>query len=96
VFWCEAIVEATIRFATASFLLPMALLWGAAADTISAAAHRFSEFTLPAGSRPSAITTGPDGALWFTYARGKVGRMTTTGAVTEFTIPAGNRSPGGC
>lgn len=35
------------------------------------------------------ITTGPDGALWFAeYVGGRVGRITTTGAVTEYAIPS--------
>ena len=35
------------------------------------------------------ITTGPDGALWFTnYTQNKIGRITTTGTITEFTIPS--------
>ncbi|WP_206732804.1 hypothetical protein [Bradyrhizobium zhanjiangense] len=90
VFRCEAILETAIRFAIASFLLAMALRWGAAAETIPAAAPRFSEFTLSApGSHPSAITTGPDGALWFTEAAGRIGRITTDGNITEFTIKGG-------
>ncbi len=34
-----------------------------------------------------AITTGPDGALWFTGVPGEVGRITTTGVVTKFAVP---------
>jgi streptogramin lyase len=59
------------------------------------------EFALPAipppsGSKPgtastlataTAITAGPDGALWFTGLRGDIGRITTTGVVTEFAVP---------
>lgn len=64
-----------------------------------------SEFPLPANSVPGEITAGPDGALWFTQGTGDlngcqemagchpgreaVGRITTTGAITEFaTYPA--------
>jgi virginiamycin B lyase len=37
------------------------------------------------------ITAGPDGALWFAEISGqKIGRMTTTGAFTEFSIPTPN------
>jgi streptogramin lyase len=38
---------------------------------------------------PQAITAGPDGALWFTFAnvQGEVGRITTAGVVTEFAVP---------
>jgi len=35
----------------------------------------------------SSITVGPDGALWFTGVPGEVGRITTTGVVTEFAVP---------
>ncbi|MGO9467352.1 MAG: Ig-like domain-containing protein [Isosphaeraceae bacterium] len=61
----------------------------------------------PAGSSPgtastpataTAIVSGPDGALWFTGVPGEVGRISTTGVVTEFAVleippPAGS-SPG--
>jgi hypothetical protein len=37
---------------------------------------------------PMGITAGPDGNLWFTGAGSdKIGRITTSGAVTEFQIP---------
>lgn len=56
---------------------------------LPAVAQTFTEFTLPAPtSRPSAITLGPDGALWFTEF-GKIGRITTEGDVTEFPIKGG-------
>ena len=47
----------------------------------------------PAGSTgpppgPTAITAGPDGALWFTGIPGEIGRITTAGVVTEFAVPA--------
>ena len=62
----------------------------------------FTEFALPAvqppagspagtaGStpHPTAITAGPDGALWFTGIPGEIGRITTAGVVTEFALPA--------
>lgn len=38
---------------------------------------------------PFSITVGPDGALWFTEPSGsKIGRITTSGVITEFPIPA--------
>ena len=44
----------------------------------------------------SGITAGPDGNLWYLAAKGnKVGRMTTTGAVTEFPIPTSFAEPTG-
>jgi virginiamycin B lyase len=56
----------------------------------------FANDPLPAGSTaPLGITDGPDGALWFTEGGdrsrdipGKVGRITTAGAITEFVLPS--------
>jgi virginiamycin B lyase len=45
-------------------------------------------FADPGGSFPQGITTGSDGALWFAESNGTVGRMTTTGNVTHFTVAA--------
>ena len=36
---------------------------------------------------PTGITAGPDGALWFAGVPGYVGRITTSGSVTEFAVP---------
>jgi virginiamycin B lyase len=51
-----------------------------------------TEYTLPASPNgfgdPQAITSGPDGALWFTDGQGNIGRITTAGAATRY-------SPGG-
>jgi virginiamycin B lyase len=76
-----------MRIAIASLLLVVALRLGAGAETMPAAAQTFTEFLPPTpASRPSAITTGPDGALWFTESGGKIGRITTQGSITEFPI----------
>jgi virginiamycin B lyase len=41
-----------------------------------------------ASGGPAGITTGPDGALWFTENAGnKIGRMTTNGMFTEYEVP---------
>src|SRR5207245_1498719 len=51
---------------------------------------------ITAGSQPSFITPGPDGNLWFTeYNANKIGRMSPTGSVREFTIPTSNGGPAG-
>jgi virginiamycin B lyase len=43
---------------------------------------------------PINITAGPDGALWFTEnAANKIGRITTDGVISEFTIPTADSSP---
>ena len=42
------------------------------------------------------ITVGADGALWFTEAGGnKIGRITTSGAITQFPVPTAIAGPGG-
>jgi streptogramin lyase len=64
------------------------------------AGGKITEFSegLSAGSAPQAIASGPDGALWFTediqlpdgtYG-GKIGRITTAGAIAEFALPNGS------
>jgi len=57
----------------------------------------FSEFTVPtATSGPIAITSGPDGALWFTeFFTNQIGRVTTQGAFTEFPIRTAASGPTG-
>src|SRR5436190_15170531 len=47
---------------------------------------QITEFpVLSANSSPTSITRGPDGNLWFTAITGsKIGKITTSGAVTEF------------
>jgi virginiamycin B lyase len=77
-----------LSFALASLLL-----------AAPAATATITEFPLPAGSAPGAITAGPDGALWFTESPGpgvrnaRIGRITTAGTVTEFPIPTANAFP---
>jgi RHS repeat-associated protein len=44
-----------------------------------------AEYSLPAGSHPFSITSGPDGKVWFTdTGTGKVGKATTSGSITEY------------
>jgi streptogramin lyase len=57
--------------------------------------HPPGDFVFLAG-----ITTGRDGALWFTYhdytiGASKIGRITTTGAVSLFPTPTANSAPQG-
>jgi streptogramin lyase len=45
-------------------------------------------------SFPRGIVVGPDGALWFAESgTNKIGRMTTSGAVTEFDLPTPGATP---
>lgn len=55
-------------------------------------AQQIAEFPIPtADSGPMRIAAGPDGALWFTEKQaGKIGRISTDGAITEFAV-AGTR-----
>ena len=45
-------------------------------------------------NNPYGLAIGPDGALWFLETDGnQLGRITTSGAITEYRLPALNRSP---
>jgi streptogramin lyase len=49
-----------------------------------------TEFPLPSpASAPIAIAAGPDGRLWFTEQAGRVGAITVSGGIAEFTLPSG-------
>jgi virginiamycin B lyase len=44
---------------------------------------------------PLWIASGPDGALWFTdYEGDYIGRITTSGSVTEYPVPTADSAPG--
>ena len=43
--------------------------------------------TAPSPTTVNGLTAGPDGALWFTGLTGEIGRITTSGKVTEFALP---------
>ncbi len=54
------------------------------------------EFSIPTNGNPVDITSGPDGNLWFVEFNGdKIGKITPSGTVTEYTIPTSNTSPEG-
>src|SRR5437660_18211 len=51
----------------------------------TASAKVFEYPTPTAGSLPTGIATGPDGALWFAESHvNKIGRITTSGTISEF------------
>jgi virginiamycin B lyase len=57
----------------------------------SVPAQTITEFALPDGDHtPSHIAAGPEGNLWFTETSlsGRVGRITPTGVITEFSLPS--------
>jgi virginiamycin B lyase len=84
-------VTASNLCVTAAVFAAVTLL--AATTRPAAGASTITEFPIPSGG-PAGITAGPDGALWFTESgAGKIGRITTGGAVTEFPIPIYGPSP---
>jgi len=64
---------------------------------VSAVAAIMQEYEIPTtASHPYAITSGPGGALWFTESAGnKIGRLSTSGAITEYNIPTPGGNPHG-
>jgi virginiamycin B lyase len=56
------------------------------ASARTATAQTITEFPAPFTLWAGSIVAGSDGALWFTGAN-KIGRITTAGVVTEFSIP---------
>jgi streptogramin lyase len=62
-----------------------------------------TEFPLPCvnppycfeSNGPAGITVGPDGNLWIAEASGKIGRITTAGAATNFDVPSSKGNPVG-
>ena len=68
-------------------------LWilGASSGSIrrmSTAGVLTGEFPLPPGfAAPESIAAGPDGNLWFTKFPNTIGRITTSGVITEFSAP---------
>jgi streptogramin lyase len=57
----------------------------------------FSEVPIPTpNSQPIQITAGPDGNLWFTESGlGRIGHITTGGAITELALPNSSSRPVG-
>lgn len=60
-----------------------------------ALAQVITEYPVPtAGSQPTGIAAGPDGALWFTEGNGsRIGRITTSGAMVEYPVPTSESWP---
>jgi virginiamycin B lyase len=80
-----------------SFTMRPAATTGSGMATVDFPAFHgvITEFPLAASAGPTAITNGPDGALWFTESANKIGRITSTGVVTEFAIPTASTNPSG-
>ena len=58
-------------------------------------AQSFTEYLIPTpDSRPFSVTSGPDGALWFTeWVGNRIGRITTDGIITEYRLPNADSQP---
>jgi streptogramin lyase len=94
-FWAlAALAAATLAGASSSVALASPSVY-TVARAPSSTVHvtprrtgRFTEYPIPSGSDPQYIASGPDGALWFTeYGTRKIGRITTSGTLTEYTQP---------
>ena len=70
---------------------------GRSAGSQRPASSRNSRHRPAAAATPTASSAGPDGALWFTESgyNSAIGRITTTGIVTEFPLPAIQLTPYG-
>jgi len=68
-----------------------------AVPALAGNAGTVTEFPLPTtGSRPFAITLGPDGKLWFTeFAANLIGQIAPDGTINEFPLPTANSGPEG-
>lgn len=78
----------TFRTVLASLALfvPLALGGSVGASTAAAAAAgTVTEFGGSPGSAPKGIVAGPDGNLWFGGTNGRIGQITPTGVVAQFT-----------
>ena len=81
------------RSSRASKSLRLALLLGFS-NMLLAQLGGITEYRIPtSGATAAIITSGPDGALWFTENAGnKIGRITTAGVITEYPVPTANSS----
>lgn len=53
----------------------------------------YTQYPLPDNINIADMTTGSDGALWFVEGTNDVGRMTTSGAVSEYQVPTADSQP---
>lgn len=63
---------------------PYASIWQVSLD------GTVKEVPLPMYSDPRSIALGPDGNYWFGEHTGNIGRITTSGLITQFPVPHGN------
>ncbi len=76
-----------INFFRFSLVTSLFILFLFASST--AEASSIKDYQLPYGSNVSSITSGPDGNIWYTAIEtNKIGKVTISGIVTEYTIPS--------
>ncbi len=75
-----------------SAIIPFALILIGSHAQLPAQNVGFVEHLAPLESSPDQITTGPDGALWFTGL--SIGRITTAGVTSQYSYPSGGFSAG--
>lgn len=84
-------------FSAASKRAAFALFFGLLGllQPASSPANPIFEYQLPTvGAAPVGITLGPDGAYWFAeFEVGKIGRITTNGAISEISVLTTNGQP---
>ena len=67
--------------------------FGNAIDSISPDGTITTYPMLQPNSFPNSLTVGPDGAIWFEESGiGDIGRITTTGLITQYPVPTTNNS----
>jgi streptogramin lyase len=66
-----------------------------AVSAASAEVKLAEEYALPSNARPTGITTGPEGDMWFVEpGRNKIEKMTTSESITEYPLPTGSEPRG--
>jgi streptogramin lyase len=73
---------------------PDGRLWAGCGTTLFAVAANDVATAYPTGHNIVGLTSGPDGAMWFTTTDNLIGRITTDGSVSTFSDPS-IQGPGG-
>lgn len=62
---------------------------------VSTSGTLLASYPIPSSkAAPNGLSAGPDGNIWFTeFATSKIGRVTPSGVMAEFTIPSGSAGP---
>jgi virginiamycin B lyase len=87
---CDDSIQRSVK----RFWLAAALLLGLSVSAIAGTWSNITEYPVRLSS-PQGITAGPDGALWFTEAVGQIGRITTSGVITQYSVPTYDSGPQG-